>query len=258
MGRAGSSPASDTTQWEDSHESTAFPVNGPLSRPGALEGCFDGTVDEFAPRFDEFAPSINGASARGRVGETVTEVTPTPPPLIARHGTLRARPGSTTSPLPVRPGAPRRGGPAAAAPLARFVAPSVPDPVLAFRSARLDRGRLHAPDAVAAAGLEVLSEFEACLAGTNRLRLRRRASDDRAVRSTSRPHVDATGRIVLSAGLRRHLGVESDGCVVLWAEPGEAGASPGVLVIAHPEILVVALVAAEQATRPAMTAEVGS
>ena len=173
-------------------------------------------------------------------------MTPTPPPLIARHGTLRARPGSISPALPVRPGAPRRESRVSTAPLAHFVAPSAPARVLAFRSARLDRGRLHAPDAVAAAALEVLCELEVRLAGPNRLRLRRRQVDDRAVRGTSRPHVDAAGRILLSTGLRRHLGVEPDGAVVLWAEQGEGDASTGVLVVAHPGILVAALAAAEQ------------
>ena len=86
---------SDTTQWEDSHESTQSPVISPSSRPGALEGCFDGAGREFAP------PN-NGAIARDGVEATVTEVTPTPPLLIARHGTLRARPGSVRHGLPMR------------------------------------------------------------------------------------------------------------------------------------------------------------
>ncbi len=153
----------------------------------------------------------------------------------------------------MRPGAPRRESRVTAAPLSHFVAPSAPARVLAFRSARLDRGRLHAPDAVAAAALEVLCELEVRLAGPNRLRLRRRQVDDRAVRGTSRPHVDAAGRILLSAGLRRHLGVEPDGAVVLWAEKAEGDASTGVLVVAHPGILVAALAAAELAERLSAT-----
>ena len=176
-------------------------------------------------------------------------MTPTPPPLIARHGTLRARPGSTTLLLPVRPGATRVEVHTSAAPLACFVAPSAPAPVLAFRSARLDRGRLHAPDAVTAAGLEVLCELDVRLVGPNRLRLRRRRLDERAVRGTSRPQVDASGRILLSAGLRRHLGVGADGVVVLWAEQIEGGTPSGVLVVAHPGILVAALEAADAAER---------
>ena len=155
----------------------------------------------------------------------------------------------------MRPGAPRRESRVTPAPLAHFVAPSAPVQVMAFRSARLDRGRLHVPDAVAAATLEVLCELEVRLAGPNRLRLRRRQVDDRAVRGTSRPHVDAAGRILLSAGLRRHLGVEPDGSVVLWAEQGEDGTASGVLVVAHPGILVAALAAAERAERLSETEE---
>ncbi len=189
---------------------------------------------------------------------TVALVTPTPPPLTARHGTLRARPGSTTPLLPVRPGAPRAEARTSAAPLARFVAPSAPAPVLAFRSARLDRGRLHAPDAVAAAGLEVLCELDVRLVGANRLRLRRRQLDERAVRGTSRPHVDASGRILLSAGLRRHLGVGADGAVVLWAEQRPDGTPSGVLVVAHPGILVAALAAADAAERASAASSEGA
>ena len=176
----------------------------------------------------------------------------TPPaPLVARHGTLRARPGSTTPLVPVRTGPARHVSAVGGAPLARFVAPDSPASVLAFRSARLDRGRLHAPDAVAAAQLEVLCELEVRLAGANQLRLRRRPLDDRAVRGTARPHVDAAGRIVLSAGVRRHLGVEANGEVVLWAEQDPDGAATGVLVVAHPGILVAALRALEVAERTA-------
>ena len=143
--------------------------------------------------------------------------------------------------LPVRPGAPLARIANFASPLRAFVAPTSPETPLAFRSARLDRGRLHAPDAVAAADLDVLCELDARLAGPNRLRLRRRRVDDRAVRGASRPHVDAGGRILLSTGLRRHLGVTSDGTVVLWAERGPDGEPNGVLVVAHPGILVAAM-----------------
>ena len=180
---------------------------------------------------------------------TVADMCPTPPPVIARHGTLRARPLVGSPALPVRPAAPRRGSQRNDAPLAHFVPPSAPAPVTAFRYARLDRGRLHAPDAVAAAGLEVLGELEVRLAGPNRLRLRRRRLDDRAVRGTSRPHVDAGGRILLSTGLRRHLGVEPNGAVVLWVEQSGEETASGVLVVAHPGILVAALGALDEAQR---------
>ena len=89
------------------HPVGGFPRNdpNPLRRfapgPGALEERFDESADESAS-------SISGASARALSAATVAEVTPTPLPLIARHGTLRARPGSISPALPVRPGAPHR------------------------------------------------------------------------------------------------------------------------------------------------------
>ena len=178
---------------------------------------------------------------------TVEAMTP-PAPLVAPHGTLRARPGASARSLRVRPGGPFIRS-AVTSPLRAFVAPTTPATPIAFRSARLDAGRLHAPDAVAAAGLAVLGELEVRLAGANRLRLRQRPVDDRAVRATSRAHVDATGRIVLPSGLRRHLGVERDGAVVVWAEVGATGEASGVLVIAHPAILVAAIEALERTAR---------
>ncbi|HUX04536.1 MAG TPA: hypothetical protein VMV53_06470 [Acidimicrobiales bacterium] len=174
-------------------------------------------------------------------------MTPTPPPIVARRGNLRARPGAGAPALPVRSGAPVARSALAPSPLRAFVAPTSPVPPLAFRAARLDRGRLHAPDAVAAAGLEVLCELEVRLAGPNRLRLRRRRVDDRPVRGTLRAHVDAGGRILVSAGLRHRLGVTSDGAVVVWAERGADGEPNGVLVVTHPGILVAALQAMDLA-----------
>ncbi|HQU27103.1 MAG TPA: hypothetical protein PLS29_08755, partial [Acidimicrobiales bacterium] len=125
------------------------------------------------------------------------------------------------------------------APLAAFAAPSAPSAPVGFRSARLDRGRLHAPEAIGRLGWPVLCELDARLVGPSRVRLRRRPVDDRPVRATARAHVDATGRVLIPSGLRHHLGVAPEDQVVVWVEA--EGGEPGVLVVVHPGVLVGAL-----------------
>lgn len=73
-------PASDTNQWQSSHDSNRSDTDGRARRLRAVDNVLD----------DPGSVTVNSdGSARGKVAGTVEAMTPPPTPLVACHGTLR-------------------------------------------------------------------------------------------------------------------------------------------------------------------------
>jgi len=89
--------------------------------------------------------------------------------------------------------------------------------------ASLDRGRLCARKLVDAVGFPPSTALAADVSRTGRVRLTVAAptatvaDSTTPVAGTSRAHVDARGQIVITAGLRAHLGIAADGWVLARA-----------------------------------------
>jgi hypothetical protein len=75
------------------------------------------------------------------------------------------------------------------------------------------------------------------------MRLRARAYHEGSAIGCARVHLDGSGRIAVTAGLRAHLGIADDGQVTAWAERDATGRPTGVLAVASPAILEHALAA---------------
>ena len=118
-------------------------------------------------------------------------------------------------------------------------------PPLAMVLRRLDGARLCAPDLVALVGWTPGLALEVDNNRAHRLRLRARAEHVGPVVGTKRGHIDNTGRLVLTADLRTHLGLGEGDPVIVWAERDAHGAPSGIVAIAN-----AALCAREDAGAP--------
>jgi hypothetical protein len=84
-------------------------------------------------------------------------------------------------------------------------------------AASLDAGRLHAPAIIAELGWEPGQALEADVSIPGRVRLRATWADGPVIGST-KAHLDGSGRISVTLGLRAHLGIEPSDVVVAWVE----------------------------------------
>ena len=128
-------------------------------------------------------------------------------------------------------------------------------PPLAMVLRRLDGARLCAPDLVALVGWTPGLALEVDNGRAHRLRLRARAEHVGPVVGTKRGHIDNTGRLVLTADLRTHLGLGEGDPVIVWAERDAHGAPSGIVAVANAALLesaLAALCALEDAGQPAV------
>ena len=240
--------ASDTSQWEQSRISKSEPLTR-CEPPDSLEGSLP-TVPPCRPEPEAHESDHERASNTSPIDLgpeplTVRPVTPTAPPIQARAGQRRAREDIVPR-MPIRTAAPPP--PAATntpSPLGALRFPVALASPLAMVPRRLDGARLCAPDLVALVGWTPGLALEVDNGRAHRLRLRARAEHVRPVVGTKRGHIDNTGRLVLTADLRTHLGLGEGDPVIVWAERDAHGAPSGIVAIAN-----AALCAREDAGAP--------
>jgi hypothetical protein len=156
------------------------------------------------------------------------------PPRTTRAGHLHV---ATRQPgLPVRPEVPHANeSPVGAGPLTGLTRPGPAGVAPVMTQRRLDRGRLYIPALIAAAGWPTAVHLGAEVPRPGLVRLRPAGGLDGSVAGSSRPHTDAAGRIVLTQGIRVHLGVEATGEVLAVLRDG------GVIDIVAPARIITAL-----------------
>ena len=190
----------------------------------------DATVAEIGAREVVARPDVvvarppTGAQVRARAQRdpvrTLLDMPRSRPPRTTKSGSLRA--AGTYPVRPVRPSSDTV--PAAAGPtdsplvgLRRPVAATA-TPVVVMR--RLDRGRLYAPAIIDAVGWPCPARLDADVSRPERVLLRPAPEIAGVARSTSRPHLDQSGRIVLPIGIRAHLGIDPNAEIVVIARDG--------------------------------------
>jgi hypothetical protein len=162
LGRAGSSPAFDTTQWESSHISG---VQVPQPHGSLSDGPEPPDDGQLCPPADTAQPSPRNfltAIAPPESSSTGLAMTPTAPPVRARAGSARARSTAIQS-LPIRgalmtPSTPNELPPS---PLRALRGPEQVTAPLAVALRTLDRGRLHAPAVIELLNWEPGTSLEA-------------------------------------------------------------------------------------------------
>ena len=189
----------------------------------------------------------------GSEPHTVRPMTPTAPPIHARAGQRRAREIIVPN-MPIRTSAPQpRAAASSPPPLRALQFPVALAPPLEMVLRRLDGARLCAPDLMALVGWTPGLALEVDNGRAHRLRLRPRVGHVGPVAGTKRGHVDNMGRLVLTAGLRTHLGLGEGDPVIVWAERDAIGAPSGIVAVANAALLepaLAALCALEDAGQP--------
>jgi hypothetical protein len=142
----------------------------------------------------------------------------TRPPRSTRAGHLHA--AGAYPALPVRPVATEPADtPRGRSPLAGLHRPATaPRPVVVLR--RLDSGRLYAPALIDAVGWPCPVRLDADVSRPRTVLLRPATEIAGQAASTSRPHLDRSGRLVLTTGIRCHLGIDPDAEVIAVACDG--------------------------------------
>ena len=174
------------------------------------------------------------------------------PPQRALHGQLEARPSHRaheSRELPIRVAestAAERGSSPVAGLIKHAAAIKAVDeePVVILRA--LDGGRLFARSLVEEAAWPPSIELVAELLEDRRIRLRAQDHTAGSVKGTLTPHVDDAGRICVSVGLRKYLGVSKDSPVLAYS------VAPGVIEII-PAAVVPGLLSGAEIEVPART-----
>lgn len=169
------------------------------------------------------------------------------PPRTTSAGHLHATAPAVPA-LPVRADGLGRSGPAPTSPLSGLRRPSPVDDTGVVLVRALDRGRLCATQLTDTLGWAPGTALEADASRPRVLRLRPAPPADGPVAGTHRAHTDRAGRVVISTGLRRFLGVDVGGEVVAWA------ATDGVLWVAGAALVPLAIDAYADPAPPRLTA----
>ena len=151
---------------------------------------------------------------------TVGGVPRSRPPQRTKNGSLRAvpvQPSERSRQLPIRQANFDRELATGPGPLAGLKPSTVFDPTeCVSTTGKLDKGRLSAGDLVKAAGWGPSMPLVAQLCGPHRVRLSPAIVARGPVAGSLLVHTDAAARIVVSTGLRSHLGIGPTDAVVAW------------------------------------------